>query len=210
LVESRLRWLLVRFHYDPCLNAVAAWTAFLAIAFDLHLRFAQLKEHPFAVWKLTRRWNPTGWLASCLDFLHTVEAALDVGFSLALRERAEKCGSETGAVSFLAAATTQEAIELFLLSMMTTTLEVERRHAQVKRLETSKLTHVASASRNAILRRYQARVARLRDALAKARAEERRASRTHISAMTWQERPDLVGRPSASSRRGLRPAALAR
>ena len=94
--------------------------------------------------------------------------------------------------------------------MMTTTLEVERRHTQVERLETSKLTHVASASRNAILRRYQARVAGLRDALAKARAEERRAIRTHLWALTWRERPDLAGRPSASSRRGLRPAALAR
>jgi hypothetical protein len=98
-------------------------------------------------------------------------------------------------VSFLAATATQEAIELFLTCTMTTTLEVERRHAQVKRLETSKLTRVASASRNAILRRYQARLARLRDALAKARAEERRASRTHSSALTWRERPDLVGRP---------------
>ena len=148
-----MRWLLVRFHYDPCLSAVAAWAALLAIAFDLHLRFAQLKEYPFAVWMLTRRWNPNGWLVSCPEFLHTGEVALDVGFLLALRERAERCVSETGAASFLAAATTHEAIELFLLSMMTTTREVERRHAQVKRLETSKLAHVASASRKAILLR---------------------------------------------------------
>ena len=36
LVESRLRWLLVRLHYDPWMNAVAAWAALLAIAFDVH------------------------------------------------------------------------------------------------------------------------------------------------------------------------------
>ena len=55
LVESRLRWLLVRLHYDPSVNAVAAWIALLATAFDLHLRFAQFREYPFAVWELTRR-----------------------------------------------------------------------------------------------------------------------------------------------------------
>ena len=121
--------------------------------------------------------------------------ALDAGFSSVLRERAERCGSETGAARFLASASTQEALELLLNSLMTTTLEVERRHAQVKRLETSKLTHVASASRNAILRRCQARLARLRAVLAAARAEGRRASRTNMSALTWRELPDAVGRP---------------
>ena len=190
-----MRWLLARLHYDPCLSAVSAWAALLATAFDVHLRFAQFKEYLFAVRKLTRRWSPNGWLANCLDFLHIGEEALDAGFSSVLRERAERCGSETGAVRFLASASTQEALELLLNSLMTTTLEVERRHAQVKRLETSKLTHVASASRNAILRRYQARLARLRAVLATARAEGRRASRTNMSALTWRELPDAVGRP---------------
>ena len=69
-------------------------------------------------------------------------------------------GSEAGAVRFLTSERVQVALELFVCSAVTPTLEVERRHAQVKRCnEAREVMHLARASRNTMLRRLQARSA---------------------------------------------------
>ena len=70
----------------------------------------------------------------------------------------------------------QEAIEQRVCRAVATTVEVERRHAQVKRSsEARKVMHIAAASRNTILRRLQARSAATGAAIKAAEAEKRKA-----------------------------------
>jgi hypothetical protein len=90
-----------------------------------------------------------------------------------------EAGSEADAVRFLSSERVQEALELFLRSAVATTLEVERRHAQVKRCnEARKVMHIAAASRNAMLRRMQARYAAKGAAITIAATEKRRVTFT--------------------------------
>jgi hypothetical protein len=159
-VAVEFRSIICALHEDTLLDVAAAVIALLAIVCDLELRFAQCEDYPSALWKLTRRFNPIGWPSECLTFAQTPMHRLDVGLSLPLQKLALKAGSEADAVRFLSEERVHEALELFLCSAVAKTLEVEGRHAQVKRCnEARSVTHVAAASRNAMLRRVQARSA---------------------------------------------------
>ena len=58
------------------------------------------------------------------------------------------------AISYIASSPVQEALELLFVRATASTLDVERRHAEAKKWEASKLTHVAIAARNCFLQRY--------------------------------------------------------
>ena len=89
-----------------------------------------------------------------------------------MRKLASEAGSEAEGVRFLSAERVQMAIGQFLCSAVATALEMERRHAQVKRSnEARKVVHIAAASRNTMLRRIQARSAAKGAAIKAAQAE---------------------------------------
>ena len=71
-----------------------------------------------------------------------------------LQQRARTYATEIEQISFLASHEVQELLVTFLVSAAASTLEVERRHAQAKRWEAARLTHIATASRDCSLRRY--------------------------------------------------------
>ena len=192
-VAVEFRSIICALHEDTLLDVAAAITALLATVCDLELRFAQYEDYPSALWKLTRRFNPVGWPSECLTFVQTPRHRLDVGLSLPLQKLALESGSEAGAVRFLSSERVQEALELFLCSAVTTTLEVERRHAQVKRCnEARKVMHIAAASRNAMLRRMQARYAAKGAAITIAATEKRKITFTKATSLAWKELPQAV------------------
>ena len=192
-VAVKLRSIICALHEDTMLDVAAAITALLATVCDLELKFAQYEDYPSALWKLTRRFNPNGWPSECLTFAQTPMHRLDVGLSLPLQKLALEAGSEADAVRFLSEERVQEALELFLCSAVATTLEVERRHAQVKRCnEARKVMHVAAASRNAMLRRVQARSAAKGAAINIAADEKRKTAFVRTTSLAWKELPQAV------------------
>ena len=87
----------------------------------------------------------------------------------------------------------QEAIAQFVGSAVTTSLEVERRHAQVKRAnEARTVARISATSRNCILRRLQARSAATGAAIKAAPAEKRKASFTRPTSLAWRNSPRAV------------------
>jgi hypothetical protein len=86
IVEQRLRRLFASMHNDPLLQVGPATSNLLGVAADLILRFNKLLEHPFALCRLCRRWFPTTFLRSILDFLHADAKRLDVGVGAQLRD----------------------------------------------------------------------------------------------------------------------------
>ena len=107
-------------------------------------------------------------------------------------------GGWGGGVRFLSSEHVQEAIEQFLCSAVATTLEVERRHAQAKRcIEARKVAHIAAASRNAMLRRLQARSAATSAAIKAAEAEKTKSQLYEV---------DIVGVARATASRARREA----
>ena len=103
---------------------------------------------------------------------------------------------------FLSSERVQEALELFVCSAVTTTLEVERRHAQVKRCsEARQVMHIAAASRNAMLRRTHARYAAKGAAITIAAAEKRKVTFTKATSLAWKELPQAVPEGRRSGQR---------
>ena len=203
-VSARLRELLVSLHEDPELDKAAALTSLLATAADIELRFAQYEGYPTALWKVTAAFNPEGYPQAALDFIGARPNTLDVGFSLQLHAAANSAGNDYDAVAFMTSDRVQSILQLFLESAAATTLEVERRHAQAKRSEQSRVIHMASASRNCLLRRFLAGAAAASAARREADGQLQRALRTNVQSLAWQELPRALPRHAAAPGAGQR------
>ena len=121
-----------------------------------------------------------------MDFLDVSVEELDVGLSLPLQQKARRVGDITAYVAWLASDDTQQALVTFFEGAIASTLEVERRHAQAKRNDGSILTHVASASRNHILRRYKRRQVLANEAKARARVMLRKVAGRRTQSLSWE------------------------
>ena len=120
----------------------------------LVIRFDQYRQFPTRLWELTRKHNPEGFAAACFDFLHAPEKRLDLGFSLPLQQEAWKCQSETHACAWLQGEQVQALLCGIFDKAAAQSLDIERKHAQIKVAETTKVTGCATASRIAIWQRY--------------------------------------------------------
>ena len=89
-------------------------------------------------------------LLACMNFLEVEATELDVGLSLSLQRRARTYATEIEQISFLASHEVQELLVTFLVNAAASNLEVERRHAQAKRWEATRLTHIATASKGVV------------------------------------------------------------
>jgi len=150
-----LHRLLHRLHLDPDLDQGAAVAVLLAEAMDLCLRFRQYSAWPFAAWSLCSKYNPSGYLPACSDFLEIPEESLDVGFALQLRHVANQAGaSHAKRLNYLLSPQVQQALASAFQASSASSLPVERAFAETKRSEAPRLCHVATAGRNQILRQY--------------------------------------------------------
>ena len=154
LIEQRLRRLFILMSNDPLLQVGPATSNLLGVAADLILRFNKLLEYPFALCCLCRRWFPTTFLRSIMKFLHADAKRLDVGVGAQLRDIALDQRDESQALAWMSSVPVQEFLELISHELFLHSLEVERRAAQVKQWEGSKVTHIATASCNNICVRF--------------------------------------------------------
>ena len=91
----------------------------------------------------------------------------------------------------------QGMLEGVFRSMVTTSLEVERRHAQVKRRETTKLAHMATVSRDALLRRYAMQRDQDSKVILDAAAAQRSARKLRTTSLLWWQPAEArpIGQP---------------
>ena len=183
---------LVSLHLDGSLCVAAAVTALFGTAADLIDRFHQYMLYPSALWRLSRRYNPTGYLVAAFDFLAARREVLDEGMGYQLQRIARRAGSDADAVAFLAADDVQAAVDAFVDTATATTLDVERRHAQARRQESSKLRHIASESRNALLRRFRLQRQKASSRQRDANTAVRKAMRTNVWSLACSELPSAM------------------
>ena len=82
-------------------------------------------------------------------------------------------------------------------AMVTTSLEVERRHAQVKRRESAKLAHMATVSRDALLRRYSMQRHQDSTLIFDPALAQRKARKLRTTSLLWQQSAEArpIGQP---------------
>ena len=135
---------------------------------------------------------------------------MDIGCGLQLQRRALAEGSEIAANTWLLSDPVQAMLNRLAELLMVHSLDVERRHAEVKKWESSKLKHIATASRNAMIKRYLVWRQRQCDLLATAQREIYKLTRTNLQALVWQNpyaiRP--VGQLFSASRQPDRPDSM--
>ena len=190
-----LHRLLHRLHLDPDLDQGAAVAVLLAEAMDLCLRFRQYSAWPFAAWSLCSKYNPSGYMPACMDFLEIPEESFDVGFALQLRHVADQAGAtHAKRLQYLLSPQVQQALASAFQASSASSLPVERAFAETKRSEAPRLCHVATAGRNQILRQYLRQREELLVRAEAASIAMRRSLKTNLASLAWEVRPDLADR----------------
>ena len=171
----------------------------MATAVDLLLRLQQFEDYPFFLCRMSRRWFPETCDWACGRFLAADEAALDVGVGLVLHRMAWRKGDELAASRWLTGKAVQELVDDIIERLFVTSIEVERRHAEVKQCNSSgKLAHIATVSRNAIILRFSRW--REQQCLALERAAEATRRQRRRRGPLWRGRRQLKrSAPSASA-----------
>ena len=189
LVQERLQRILecMAESYDPVLDCGAATGALVAVSMELVIRMQKFQDYPAALCKMSKKWFPYKAARSVLDFLAADPKQLDVGAGLPLQRLALEKGSEAAAAHWLQSEPVQAIFNRLAEVMLANSLAAERASAQVKKWETSKLTHIAIASRNAMTTRFlRWRVAQC-EAIEAALKKLRKAERTNVTALAWQQ-----------------------
>ena len=134
-----------------------------------------------------RRWFPTH-LEHIVAFLRIPTKELDVGLSLQLQKLALAMG-EMAAIEWLCKSCVQEFLEEFVIRASLSSLAVERKNAEYKRWEQCRLLHVATASRNGLLRGFARQRLQQSQAYTNAERELQRLSQTNVQSMAFAEAP---------------------
>ena len=194
---------------DPALDVASAVTLLLTVGMDLELRVKAFVAHPVALVRMCKRWFPGSYLHDVHDFLQTPRGRLDVGMGAQLHALAWHQRDEMAACSYLLSKPVQDLLEEFASVALASSLQAERGHAEVKKWEASKLTHIAVASRNAICMRYlKWRDEQCRLVACKQQAL-RRAVRTNLQALAWKASPQICPMPRWRPATGGPPQAAA-
>ena len=192
IVSRDLKNTLLALHLDASLDVNAAVALLFGTAVELCLRFEQYRDWPFKTWTLCRLYNPQGYIVACLNFVQMDSEQLDVGFGLQLHRLARRSGvTDSERVRYLVSSEVQDAVVLAFQASAVSSLPAERAFAELKRSEAPRLCHVATASRNAILRQH---LRQRREILSQAEeaAKVLRASfRMNVQSLAWQKRPDF-------------------
>ena len=212
LVQKRLRRIVASMAAgdDPDLDVGAAAGVLFAVAMELILRMERFKQYPLALCRLSKVHFPTEKMKHIHDFLHASTEALDVGCGIQIHKRAWECGGEREATDWLLSEPVQAMLDRLAAILLTNSLEAERRHAQVKKWEGSKLTHISRASGNAIATRFLRWRQLHCQLLARTERDVQKLVRSNVQALIWKQpgaeacRPvgvrfSAVGASSASS-----------
>lgn len=168
---------------DPELDIGPATGTLVATSMELILRLARFKDYPFALCLMSNIYLPVEKLNNIRAFLNVVPEQLDIGCGLIIHNRAWEEVDEAAATRWLLSAPVQAMLDRLVEVLLTTSLEVERRHAQIKKWEGSKLVHIANASRNAIATRFLRWRTQQCDRLAKLERSMQKLLRTNLQAL---------------------------
>ena len=187
---------------DPALDHTPAVTVLVGVLVDTQARFRQYEQWPFKLCQLCSTFN-TEHMDACVKFLRAPDEELDSGFSLPLKQLALSWGSNAAALKFLTGHRVQALLRAAFTGSGASSLPAERKFAEAKRSEAPRLCHIATASRNHMLRLFH----RWREAhVAAIQAAERAcamAQKTNVASLAWQARADLLPRPGPSSSRRM-------
>ena len=191
------------------MDPLKAMTSLLATQLHIVARFAVYQDYPARIWRLSQDFNKYGYILAVDDFLREAEEALDVGYSLPLRDEAMALGNDQAAKAFLTSSEVQAEIKAFIVEFSATSLDVERKHQQDKRSEKRRVSTLPRVSRNSILQRYlllQRTEVKRRATLAGG------AELRHVGyrSLAWQERPDMHPRARGQLSNVLAHSAAAR
>ena len=129
---------------------------------------------------------------ACLNFLHTPDDQLDTGFGLPLKKLALRSGAHEWAhLQYLMSEPVQQTIRLAFQASAVSSLPVERAFAQTKRQEAPRLCHVATASRNQIIRQFLRQRSELLQQAVQASAALR-CLKTNVASLAWELQPRLA------------------
>ena len=184
----------------------------MATAVDLLVRMLHFEDYTILLCHMLRRWFPETCDWAYGRFLAAAEAALDVGVGLVLHRMAWRKGGELAASRWLMGKAVQELVDEIIERLFVTSIEVERRHAEVKMWNPArKLAHIATVSRNAIILRFSRWREQQCLALERAAEATRRAKRTTWTALAWKAASETecpVGQRSTSCMDDASPAAV--
>jgi hypothetical protein len=181
-----------KLHLDAELDLGPAVALLVSVVMDVCLRFREYLLWPFAAYTLSKKHNPDGYVLACRHFLELPDEMLDTGFGLPLRRLVLQAGDgELMRVQYLMSESVQQALDLAFDSAAASSLPVERAFAACKRSEAPRLCHVATASRNQILRQFLRQRQETLQEVSKASAAVRRSMRTNVASLAWELQPQL-------------------
>ena len=198
VVQGRMRDIAcsIAAYDDPDLDIGAATGTLVATSMELIIRLARFKDYSFALCRMSKTYFPVEKLRHIHAFLHTVPEQLDTGCGLIIHNRAWEEGDEQAATRWLLSPPVQAMLDRLAEVLLTTSLEVERRHAQIKKWEGSKLVHIANASRNAIATRFLRWRTQQCDHLATLERGLHKLVRTNLQALRWSQPAVVANRPA--------------
>ena len=198
IVEDRLQRVLgcMADSDDPSLDIGAATNTLLALSMELVIRMRLFTGYPAALCRMSEKWFGKDSLANVSVFLATNRLQLDVGAELQIFEVAWGRGSEAAANAWLLSEPVQDMLDKLAEIVFANSLEAERRHAQVKQWESSKLTHVSTASRNAITTRFLRRRQQQVDLIEASGRALQKQVRTNVQALAWAQPMAFAMRPA--------------
>ena len=154
LAARRREAIMTNLSCDGELNVVGALGVVLGAEVELHLRFKRYNDFPFAFCKLCHRWFRTSYIEAIKAFLTVNEQSLDRGMGLPMQRLALRGRTMAQAVAWMQRKLVQDFLEAFVLHLEGTSLPAERKFAQIKKWETSRLVDVQTASENSILQAF--------------------------------------------------------
>ena len=193
IISTDLFVLLSKLHLDPGLDLEPTVCLLLSAAVEVVIRFREYRQWPYSAWALCRVYNPDQYMLACAEFLELPSNKLDVGFGLQLRHLAEKHGHcRVTRLQWLLSPAVQEAIVTAFEASGVSSLPAERAFASTKRSEAPRLCHVATASRNSILRCFLRERQALVHQAEVAAAVMRRSLHSSITSLAWEWKPELA------------------
>ena len=168
------------------------------------VRFYAWYCYPAALWKLTAKYNLTGYVISIRSFLSTAASELDA-YSLDLQEEARSRGR--GSVEFLMSDGVQQELTEIVETASVSSLDVERKHNTDKLVtKRAPTTTVAGASAKSILHTVR-RISETESKVTRAVIKEARKRKfTNFRSLAIQRNPDLFARPRGIANHGEEPA----
>ena len=182
---------------DAQLDVPAVVWSLLVTEANECMRFDQYRAYPFCLWKVTKAFNPDAYIHEIQTFLDVDVRDLDMGYSVGLKQDAARHGTFADQVAHMSSDAVQTEIR-GVLEASATSLPVERKHnvdKQDQNKHGTRITTIARASRNSILRSYGARRHSIIAASLRAEDQWRRVSKLNVRALAISKWPELCPRP---------------